>query len=160
MELAELWLRLTYEAADVIASIRSDFGNESEYKARERMESEVFADKRDLAYAVFQRCKAPVPIRLFAKLRALRYRVKVLFGDAECKLLDDLSGIRATIMARCRMMQRKSLEEERVKRAMAIILEGETEADGETPPDEMQNKVQTIVSSIEETCRKVLTHGG
>lgn len=153
MEVAEMWLRLTYEAVDVISSIRSiDFMGPSEYADRQREDGEKFTYQRDVAYGVLQRFNAPVPTRLFVRLRALRYRVQALFGKEACAPLENLSSIRSTIIARCKALpRRKPLTEEVVATIMMVISEGE-----DPEKDEIEARVKIVVSETEKICRPIL----
>ena len=165
-ELAEDVLASFYEAKDKISIIRMPISFEEETKNRERDSSESpdQAKTLDRAYATIKRYNDN--LEFFSKLFARRYRFRIRFGQDKEKPFYDLSKLIAEILTAIRMLgylwnrqtqthlRMKEGEAEKliedIEKYEAIIWEYMKE------PDPINERVEEIISEIENTCGKVL----
>lgn len=90
IELAETVLAMFYEAQDAIREIRNPLGSINEGKARTRSDNEFEEESiaLDRANVVFERYQKRG--KLFAELRAMKYRFMATFGADTSKPFDEL----------------------------------------------------------------------
>ncbi|MCL4409458.1 MAG: hypothetical protein M1356_03920 [Gammaproteobacteria bacterium] len=104
IELAETVLALFYEAEDAIREIRSPFSFVGEGSSRKRSEGERQEESQllDQAYVVFERYQKRE--KLFAELKAMRYRCMASFGQKAAEPFDEISKILHEIFVSARML--------------------------------------------------------
>ena len=162
IELAEETLILFYEAKDAIIYIRSPMGVSSETASMASLEGELDHD-----FAI--RKKANIPFlrysekqKVFNDLHALHYRFMAQIGKDEAKSFENLRKVMNEIFSSARRLttlwsrshsitdeQRESHYKE-VDKYEAIFWEDSEE-------DEINKKLNQIISEIELVCQKVIT---
>lgn len=163
-ELAEEVLALFYEVGDRIAAIRSPFGWAGEGQSQKADPDEKPEQKEtlDRAYVVFERYQNHKDF--FKRLHVLRYRFMSLFGQDKGKPFNDIDNVLNEILKASHMLgiiwqtlidsgfSEKSYEnhKEDIQKFQAIIWEGYMESDPITP------RVKSIVSEIEDICKKII----
>jgi hypothetical protein len=93
IELAESVLALFYEAEDAIREIRNPASHGGEGKTRKRVDGEREEESAllDQAYVVFERYEKRE--KLFAQLRAMKYRVMASFGSDAGEPFDEINTV-------------------------------------------------------------------
>lgn len=166
IELAEDALALFYEAADVVAQIRSpiSFGHEHQDLVRGDAETDAEFEARKRASIVFVRL-AP-HTELFSRLHAMRYRFMAQIGKDKAQAFVDLRVIVNEIQSAAHMLARLwprdqfrdqvALDAHRamVDRYEAIFGWG-LEEDDPIPP-----RVEAVIAKIENVCQPVISGKG
>jgi metal-dependent HD superfamily phosphatase/phosphodiesterase len=162
IELAEDTLALFYEAVDAIKHMRApiSFSFETESVERNDNESDEAWEARKNASVVFKRYNDHK--ELFNKIYAMRYRFMAQIGKEQAIPFDDLKSIVNKIFSSARILARlwtekHSIGEEmwnqhinRIRKYEAVFCEG---AEVEDP---INQELDTMVTNIENTCRKVI----
>lgn len=166
-ELAEEVLALFYDAAERMKIIRSMFGFSSEGSTRKQSADETPEQTRILndgyiGLERFEREKEP-----FLRLRALKFRFVVVFGEESGKPFSDLNKLVNKILMAYRRRERLSLEGlgmrqlsnaqlaqrwEQADQDDAIIFSGSN-------PDPIQEELDEIIRAIEEICMPIISAG-
>lgn len=104
IELAESVLAQFYEAEEAIRDIRNPFSYVGEGKTRQRAENESPEDAAllDRAYIVIERYKKHE--KLFADMRAMRYRVMASFGADAAESFNEVWGAISEIFGAAEML--------------------------------------------------------
>jgi hypothetical protein len=163
IELAEDTLALFYEAADVIAHVRSpiSFGHEHQEITRGEAESNEQFEARKRASIVFVRL-AP-HAELFSRLHAMRYRFMAQVGKEQAQAFVDLRTIVNDIQSAAHMLARLwprdqfrdqvafDAHRSMVERYEAIFGWGLAEEDP-IPP-----RLKAVIEVIEGVCQPVIS---
>lgn len=106
LEAATEALELAYETTDAIKAIRSPFGTTGEGSTRKRLsdEPERVTQILDHAYAPIERLNQHQ--EMFAKMRAMRYRLMAEFGPQWRTAFDEVFSFRAKLITRANMVMR------------------------------------------------------
>ena len=153
IELAEKALALFYEAKDVIGAIRNPLGHIKEGSSREPSPGETAEMKENLdrAFVASERCNKH--IRLFSRIRSLRYRFVAVFGVAKSKpfgdLLHTIKELRDAAQDNVEQVRASYVDPEERKRLRSIMWWRESE-------DPMEPKLNAAIKGIEDVCEPIL----
>lgn len=161
-DLAENVLAAFFEAQDIFISARHPFafGNEGRSRPRDDNENDDDAHHLDSFYVPIERIEKHN--EFFAKLEASKYRFMTLFGSEAVLPFHEIRGVRNEIVSAAVSLIRRhkalrgrdqfpERDQNRIRELEEIIWSvGQDD-------DPLKNRIENAVSSIEQTCRPILT---
>jgi len=162
-EIAEEVLALFYEVRDNIKHIRSPFGFSGEGTSRvsDPKEDKKTKEILDRAFVVYERYNKHQ--ESFNKLFALRYRFMAHFGSDKREYFDEIQRILNKIFGASQILARLWKEDPSFSKSELENKYQETLEDHESIfwyqgyQDKIEAKLDEIISSVEDICRKIIT---